>query len=208
MSDNMKIYNAVRECPRDALGEIEGGRLKGKFSIDPMWRIEKLTELFGACGVGWYYEITRQWLEKSDSGEIAAFCNINLYVKINGEWSKPIVGTGGSSFAAIQKSGLLYVCDECFKMALTDAISVSCKALGFAADVYWKNNIEPDKSKEKNKKPGRQNEYRCVCCGRAFTGFIDNDGKEWTPEMMYEEAVQRRGKAICAICYTAQEKRR
>ncbi|HCC35130.1 MAG TPA: hypothetical protein DEQ02_05645 [Ruminococcaceae bacterium] len=27
--------------------------------------------------------------------------------------------------------------DECFKMALTDAISVSCKALGFGADVYW-----------------------------------------------------------------------
>ena len=27
--------------------------------------------------------------------------------------------------------------DECFKMALTDAISVSCKALGVGADVYW-----------------------------------------------------------------------
>ena len=31
----------------------------------------------------------------------------------------------------------LYVNDECYKMALTDAISVACKALGMGADVYW-----------------------------------------------------------------------
>ena len=30
-----------------------------------------------------------------------------------------------------------YVSDECFKMALTDAISVACKALGVGALVYW-----------------------------------------------------------------------
>ena len=35
-----------------------------------------------------------------------------------------------------EKNGL-YTSDECFKMALTDAISVACKALGIGADVYW-----------------------------------------------------------------------
>ena len=30
--------------------------------------------------------------------------------------------------------------DECYKMALTDAISVAAKALGVAADVYYKND--------------------------------------------------------------------
>ena len=52
------------------------------------------------------------------------------------EWSKPIVGVGGSMFIAKEKSGP-YTSDEAYKMALTDAISVSCKALGIAADIYW-----------------------------------------------------------------------
>ena len=47
-----------------------------------------------------------------------------------------IPGTGGSKFAAKEKSGV-YVSDECFKMALTDALSVACKQLGIGADVYW-----------------------------------------------------------------------
>lgn len=133
--DKMEIYSAARACPPEALKQIQAGRLKGKSDINPMWRIKMLTQLFGPCGIGWYYEITKQWLEQSGD-EIAAFCDISLYIKNGEEWSKPIQGTGGSSFVAREKSGL-YVSDECYKMALTDALSVACKALGFAADVYW-----------------------------------------------------------------------
>lgn len=43
---------------------------------------------------------------------------------------------------AKEKSGM-YTSDECYKMALTDALSVACKALGVAADVYW----QADKTK-------------------------------------------------------------
>lgn len=134
--DNMEIYEKVRQCPQNALKPIQAGRLKGRSDINPMWRIKALTELFGACGIGWYYEINRQWQDVGANGEITAFCNISLYIKVNDEWSKPIQGTGGSMFIAKEKNGL-YTSDECYKMALTDAISVACKALGVAADVYW-----------------------------------------------------------------------
>jgi hypothetical protein len=133
--NNMDIYDQVRQCPQDALKPIQAGRLKGKSDINPMWRIKMLTQLFGPVGIGWYYTIDKQWLEPCGD-EIAAFVNISLYVKVNNEWSKPIQGTGGSMFAAKEKNGV-YVSDEGYKMALTDAISVACKALGFAADVYW-----------------------------------------------------------------------
>ena len=133
--NNMDIYEHVRQCPQDALKPIQAGRLKGKSDINPMWRIKMLTQLFGAAGIGWYYTIDKQWMEACGD-EIAAFVNISLYVRVNNEWSKPIQGTGGSMFAAKEKNGV-YVSDEAFKMGLTDAISVACKALGFAADVYW-----------------------------------------------------------------------
>ena len=136
MAENLDIYNAVRNVPADAKRAIRGGRLNGKTDINPMWRIKTLTEHFGPCGIGWSYEITKQWMETGHGGEIAAFCNINLYVCVDGEWSRAIPGTGGSAFVASESKGL-YTSDECYKMALTDALSVACKALGFGADVYW-----------------------------------------------------------------------
>lgn len=52
MSDNMRIYDAVRAVPEEAKRAITAGRLKGKTDINPMWRIKALTELFGPCGDG------------------------------------------------------------------------------------------------------------------------------------------------------------
>lgn len=134
--ENMNIYNRYREVPENAKKTIKGGKINGFTDINPMWRIQCLTEQFGPCGLGWYIEIDKQWLESGADGQVAAFCNINLYVKYNEEWSKPIVGTGGSGFVNLFK-GSLSTSDEAYKMAYTDAISVACKALGIGADVYW-----------------------------------------------------------------------
>ena len=143
---NLHIYNAVRSVPVEAKKAISGGRLNGKTDINPMWRIKSLTEQFGPCGFGWRYEITDKRLEKGFGDEVAAFVDINLYVKVNGEWSEAIPGTGGAAFVAKEKAGP-YTSDECYKMALTDALSVACKALGVGADVYW------DKDASKYDKP-------------------------------------------------------
>ena len=154
----LKIYNAVRQVPENAKKPIKGGRLSGMTDINPMWRIKTLTEQFGVCGIGWKYVITDKRLEQGANGEIAAFVDIDLYVKVDGEWSEAIPGTGGSSFVAKERNGM-YTSDECFKMALTDALSVACKALGFAADVYWdKDRTKYDTPQVRAEKPELTNE--------------------------------------------------
>lgn len=136
-NNNLEIYNKVRQVPERAQKPIRAGRLKGMTDINPMWRIKVLTDQFGPCGFGWYYEVKDHWIETSMSNdEITANVLISLYIKHDGEWSAPIQGIGGSKLVAQEKKGL-YVNDECFKMALTDAISVACKALGVGADIYW-----------------------------------------------------------------------
>lgn len=62
---NLDIYNASRAVPKEAQKPITAGRIKGFTDINPMWRIKQLTELFGPCGIGWYYEVTKQWIELS-----------------------------------------------------------------------------------------------------------------------------------------------
>lgn len=133
---NLDTYNSFRSVPEDAKKTIGAGRLKGMTDINPMWRIFKLTEKYGEAGHGWYIEILNRWIEDGADGERCAFVEIALYTQRDGEWSKPIIGTGGSKFIANERNGK-YTSDEAFKMAYTDAISVACKALGIGADVYW-----------------------------------------------------------------------
>lgn len=142
---NLDYYNKLKVVPQEALRQIQSGRLRGKHDINPMWRIKAMTEQFGVCGIGWKYVITKQWTETFGS-EVKAYCNIDLFIKVNGEWSDAIQGTGGSSEVSMESKGA-YVSDECYKMALTDALSVAMKALGVAADVYFeagKNIIDID----------------------------------------------------------------
>lgn len=136
MMDNLEIYSKVRTVPKTAQKTIQAGRLKGMTDINPQWRIEKLTEVFGPVGIGWFTEETNREFVSGANDEIMCFVDIKLYVKFDNEWSKPIYGTGGSTFVAKEKNGL-YTSDEVVKMAYTDAISVACKQLGFGADVYW-----------------------------------------------------------------------
>lgn len=133
--DNLHFYEQLRKVPPYALKQISAGRLKGMSDINPLYRVKAMTDAFGPCGIGWKYVITKQWLETYGQ-EVKAFCNIDLFIKVDGEWSDAIPGTGGSSLVAVERSGL-YVSDEAYKMALTDALSVAMKALGVAADIYY-----------------------------------------------------------------------
>ena len=134
--EKMEIYNRVRQVPDEAKKAISAGRLKGMTDINPMWRIKKLTEEFGPCGIGWWTKVTDRWTE-TIGDETCAFVDLELYVKVGDEWSKPITGSGGSKLATKERSGVVYVSDECYKMAETDALSVACKKLGIGADVYF-----------------------------------------------------------------------
>lgn len=136
---NMNIYEQCAIVPEEAKKPILAGRLRGMTDINPMWRIKKLTEMFGVCGFGWYYDILEERLEEVSTGEVVAFVKINLFVKMDGEWSKSIVGTGGNKLVTKETKGF-HVSDECFKMALTDAISVACKSLGMASSVYFEKD--------------------------------------------------------------------
>lgn len=141
---NLDLYNKLKVVPQEAIKPIQNGRLKGKSDINPMWRIKTMTEHFGVCGIGWKYVITKQWTETYGT-ETKAYCNIDLFIKVDGQWSDAIQGTGGSSEVTMERNGS-YVSDECYKMALTDALSVAMKALGVGADIYFEKGKSMDYS--------------------------------------------------------------
>lgn len=202
--DNMRIYNALRCPPDSALRPIQAGRLKGKSDINPMWRIKALTEQFGPCGVGWKYEIERLWLEPGAGGEVAAFAQIGFYTREGEEWSEKIPGVGGSMLIVKEKNGL-YTNDECYKMALTDALSVACKALGGAADVYWdKDPTKYDRSLGDGAAPTDGGNPRCELCGAAIQPLRTKDA-QYTAAEVADRIRQKHGRVICKKCQLTAE---
>lgn len=147
MMNNMDLYNRLKSVPKEAQKTIGGGRLKGFTDINPMWRIKRLTEEFGPCGLGWYIEEVERWTE-TGANCTGAFVKIHLFVRNGEEWSRPIVGIGGSQLVSVEKNGPVFS-DEAYKMAYTDAISVACKALGMAADVYFEKDVKAKDNRTK-----------------------------------------------------------
>ena len=215
--ENLGIYESVRQVPQSAQREIQAGRLKGKTDINPMWRIKALTEQFGPCGIGWKYIITDKRLENGANNEVAAFLDIDLFIKVDGVWSDAIPGTGGSAFVASERNGL-YTSDECFKMALTDAISVACKALGFGADVYWAKDATKYTPRTADQKPSKEEmdafneQYKrdvekntCKDCGKPIYP-VTHGGKKYSVAEIAENARKTYKEPLCWACMMARRK--
>lgn len=164
----MELWNKFEKTADEAKKPIEAGRLKGFTDINPMWRFKRLTEVFGPCGIGWKYEIVDAHILPGANDEVAAFVTILLYYKENGEWSEGIPGIGGSMFVAKEKNGL-HTSDECYKMALSDAIGTACKAMGMSADVYF--------SKDRSKYTTAQDTDAKMETAEDAAGFVITFGK-------------------------------
>lgn len=181
MTENMRIYEAGRAVPTEAQKSFNNGKFSGT-DINPMWRIKKLTEIFGAAGIGWYVDNVTERAEQH--GDVTmAIVNLDLHVKVNGEWSKPIYGTGGNIL--VRKGN---ASDEGYKMAYTDALSVACKALGIGADIYFEKdktkyteqNSKLDELEKKAEEVNSSNNAICECCGSALLPYTNDKGGKVT----------------------------
>lgn len=183
--ENLSLYNCMKSVPAQYIKQITAGRLKGMSDIKPQWRIMKLTEQFGPCGIGW--KIQNLMFEYVTEGnETVCNCRLEFLFKINGEWSEPIPGTGGSKFSTMERNGQ-YVSDEAEKMAYTDAISVATKMIGLAGDIYMGHGGKYENSPANNTPaPSAEN-------------IPTPKVTDWLPEDKFNEAIADSEKAKKAL---------
>ena len=199
---NLDLYERYAQPPENALKSFNNGKFKGT-DINPMWRIKALTQEFGPCGIGWYTEIVNQWREDTPDGAATVYCHIHLFVKVGGEWSKPITGVGGNTLHRKTKESSTTT-DEAYKMAYTDAMGIACKALGIGANIWWKearskytaNDQPPEKEPEKAPTPPVD---ICDDCGDEVTDYITASG---VTKAAYIANSSRKlyGRCLCGRC--------
>lgn len=206
----LDLYERYAQPPENALKTFNNGKFSGT-DINPMWRIKALTEEFGPCGIGWYTEIIRQWREDTDDGSATVYCHIHLYIKVNGEWSKPITGVGGNTLTRKTKSGSS-TSDEAYKMAYTDAMGIACKALGIGANIWWEdarskytaNDVSGSQPPEdKSNGTGynaQQNEPYCADCGEPVGSVKLPNGTGYDAQHIAETSQQKYGRCLCWKC--------
>ena len=175
MNDMKEKFRLMARPPKEALRTIDFGKLKNKTDINPQWRIEALTEVFGLCGVGWYYEIMAiDYQDVQATGERMVYVTVGIHVKQeDGTWSAPVIGIGGD-FTIIKDKNGIHGNDEAFQMALTDAIGKAAKCLGIANDIYrgkydskygWRDEHEKEMQKITDKSQKRldtEENYRYI----------------------------------------------
>lgn len=154
--ENKQLWGWVKRPPESALKTIGGGRLKGMTDINPQWRLEIMTEIFGPCGKGWGYNIDKLWTEPGANGEALCFALVQVWYRFEGEEISCIPGIGGHKLVMKESNGMQSN-DEGYKMAVTDALSVALKALGVGAEIYygkWDGFKYIEEPEPKKKQPG------------------------------------------------------
>jgi len=127
----------------------KGFKVKGGFagtSINPMYGIKKLTEVFGPCGSGWGTRIQESRFDKGciigeNQHEVIHTLIIELWYDKDPE--KFVIGVGTTVFVGVYKSSGPFTDGEFFKKTMTDAITNAGKMLGLSADIFlgrYENN--------------------------------------------------------------------
>ena len=133
---NMRFYSAGRSVPQNAVKKISGGAYgkAGLSDINPQWRIERMTEMFGPCGIGWTWEPISEHVENG-----VLYIHVIVKYRENDEWSAPVHGYGGTKLGILDDS-------DAYKSTATDAISNALRFIGVGADVWYKPGNEAGKN--------------------------------------------------------------
>jgi hypothetical protein len=131
--DNLEFWNALKRTDPKATKPFQRpGGFRGT-QIDPAWRLQMMTEVFGPVGKGWGYE----QLEWTVAERMVFICCRVWYIDPQtGE--KYFTGPqwGGTEMVRRNRDGIERPDDECFKMSMTDAIGKCMLQVGLAADIY------------------------------------------------------------------------
>jgi hypothetical protein len=133
-TENLYLWDRLKRTDPKATKPFQrAGGFRGT-QIDPVWRIQMMTETFGPVGLGWGHE----QLEWTIAERMVFICCRVWYIDPDTQ-TKCFTGPQWGGTELIRKNnrdGTERPDDEAFKMSVTDAIGKCMLQIGLAADVY------------------------------------------------------------------------
>ena len=131
--DNMKLWQSVCVTDPRAVKPITGKQYKGN-SPKPYWVIQRATEVFGPCGLGWGVQILSERFERFGD-EALHIAHVKVWYMQDGKRGE-IEQMGQTRAAYISAAGKHIVDEDAPKKSATDGMVKCLSMLGFAGDIF------------------------------------------------------------------------
>jgi len=131
---NKDLWNRVCVTDPKAVKAITGKQYQGN-SPKPYWIVERLTDEFGPCGIGWGFTILNERMERLTEFEILHVAVVRLWYRL-GEQRGELEQIGQTKAVYAKKDGSLLVDEDAPKKSVTDALVKCASYIGFAGDIF------------------------------------------------------------------------
>lgn len=131
--DNMKLWQTVCVTDPAAVKPITGKQYKGN-SPKPYWIIQRATEVFGPCGLGWGVQILSERFERFGD-EALHIAHVKVWYLQDGKRGE-IEQMGQTRAAYTSAAGKHIVDEDAPKKSATDGMVKCLSMLGFAGDIF------------------------------------------------------------------------
>lgn len=126
----------LRVCVTDpkAVKEITGKQYRGN-SPKPYWIVERLTEEFGPCGIGWGFSIASERMERLSVDDVLHVAVVDFWYVLDGKTGH-IQQVGQTKATYMSSKDKLIVDEDAPKKSVTDALVKCASYIGFAGDIF------------------------------------------------------------------------
>ena len=132
-NNNRALWDRVCMTDPKAVKEITGKQYKGN-SPKPYWIVERLTEEFGPCGIGWGFTIANERMERLTPDDVLHVAVVDFWYMLN-EKKGHVQQIGQTKAVYKTKNGIL-VDEDAPKKSVTDALVKCASYIGFAGDIF------------------------------------------------------------------------
>jgi hypothetical protein len=133
-NENMQFWESVKKTDPKRVKAITGKQYKGS-SPQPYYLVERMTETFGMCGIGWGLNIINERMERLTDTDVLHIAVIEIWY-VQGDKTGRITQIGQTKACYKTQAGAMNVDEDAPKKSVTDAMTKCMSYLGFAGDIF------------------------------------------------------------------------
>ena len=132
--DNKALWKRVCVTDPQAVKAITGKQYKGN-SPKPYWIVERLTDEFGPCGIGWGFHIVSERMERLTADDVLHVAVVRMWYVLDGQRGE-VEQIGQTKAVYARSAGGFVVDEDAPKKSVTDALVKCASYIGFAGDIF------------------------------------------------------------------------
>lgn len=134
MSNNKALWQRAFTTDPKAVKAITGKQYAGN-SPKPYWIVERLTDEFGPCGIGWGFQIINERFERFSDTDSLHVASVRFWYVLDGQRGE-LEQIGQTKASYTTKAGAFMLDEDAPKKSVTDALVKCASYLGFAGDIF------------------------------------------------------------------------